>query len=383
MTTYTDVKGSANKFSSLGRVWIDLENSPHVPFFTPIVAELQKRGYSVMVTARDCFQVRELADLFGVKYKLVGRHFGRSRILKIAGLGLRTLQLIRAMWQEKPDIAVSHCSRAQLTVAALLGITSVQIGDYEFASGWSFIQPSWHMCPAIIPSSAIPLDKTRLVQYPGIKEDVYVPSFLPSPGLRRQLGLTEDDLVVTMRPPATEAHYHNPESDHLLEAAIMELVKKPEVRIVMTPRNEKQGNQLRNRWANLFANGKMRIPTAAPSGLNLIWHSDLVISGGGTMNREAAALGVPVYSIFRGRIGAVDRYLSSMGRFILLESAEDVRKNIRIECRDRSHTPQISDSAALKAIVNHIVSVMNVRPLSLASATLPKGSAAKTEEATA
>ena len=151
----------------------------------------------------------------------------------------------------------------------------------------------------------------------------------------------------------------------------------------MTPRNERQGNQLRNRWGDLFANGKMRIPTAAPSGLNLIWHSDLVISGGGTMNREAAALGVPVYSIFRGRIGAVDRYLSSMGRLILLESVEDVRKKIRIERRDRSGTPQISDSPALKAIVNHIVSVMNVHPLSLASSTLPKGSAAKTEEAAA
>ena len=378
MTTRKDVEGALNS-SPIGNIWIDLENSPHVPFFTPIISELEKRGYAVLVTARDCFQVRELADLFGLKYQLVGRHFGKSRLLKIAGLCLRTLQLIPGMLGSKPDLAVSHCSRAQLMVAACLGIPSIQIGDYEFASGWSFIQPSWHMCPDIIPSAAIPLDKTRLVQYPGIKEDVYVPRFVPDSNLRRELGLTEEDLVITMRPPATEAHYHNPESDQLFAAAVSELVKNPKVKIVVAPRNEKQGILIRKQWASLFETGKLRIPARAPNGLNLIWHSDLVISGGGTMNREAAALGVPVYSIFRGKIGAIDRYLSKAGRLVLLESVDDVRGKIRVVHRDRLRSPQNEDSAALKAIVNHITSIMD-RPQVTPSAVLsPQSSPAKTE----
>src|SRR3989442_14407907 len=91
-----------------GKIWIDLDNSPHVPFFAPIIEELQKRNYSVLVTARDCFQVRELADLFHLKYKLIGHHSGRSKIRKVAGLCFRAVQLIPTILREKPDLAVSH-----------------------------------------------------------------------------------------------------------------------------------------------------------------------------------------------------------------------------------------------------------------------------------
>ncbi len=290
-----------------GKIWIDLENSPHVPFFAPIIEELEKCSYATVLTARDCFQVRELADLFHLNYRLVGRHSGKSKVLKVAGLCLRALQLIPMILKEKPDLAVSHCSRAQLVVSACLGIPCVQMGDYEFASGWSFIRPTWQMCPEVISNAAIPFDANRIRKYPGIKEDVYVPRFVPEPGIRRQLGLREEDLVVTIRPPANEAHYHNPESDDLLEAAVEFLSKKPDVKLVALPRNKRQETRLRKQWPDLFSSGTMRVPEQVVDGLNLIWHSDFVISGGGTMNREAAALGVPVYSIFRGKIGAVDR----------------------------------------------------------------------------
>ena len=103
----------------------------------------------------------------------------------------------------------------------------------------------------------------------------------------------------------------------------------------------------------------MRIPEQVVDGLNLIWHSDFVISGGGTMNREAAALGVPVYSIFRSKIGAVDQYLSSMGRLVLLESAEDLRTKILLVRRNRPAKPQNGHAAALSSIVEHIIAIMN------------------------
>src|SRR5213594_2434557 len=115
-----------------GKIWIDLDNSPHVPFFAPIIEELQKRNYSIMVTARDCFQVRELADLFQLNHKLIGRHSGKSKIHKVAGLCLRALQLIPTVLKEKPDLAVSHCSRSQLIASVCLRIPSLQMGDYEF-----------------------------------------------------------------------------------------------------------------------------------------------------------------------------------------------------------------------------------------------------------
>jgi uncharacterized protein len=339
---------------SSGKIWIDLDNSPHVPFFAPIVDELHRRGFATFITARDCYQVRELAELFRLDYTLVGRHSGRNMFRKVAGLGYRAVQLMPALLKQKPDLAVSHCSRSQLIASSCLAIPCMFIGDYEFSTSWAVVEPTWMVCPDVIPEAAIRCDPDRILRYPGIKEDVYVPRFRPDDALRQELGLRDEDIVVTMRPPAGEAHYHNPQSDELFAAAVAFLSRHPGVKLVAVPRNGRQGAQLRERWPDLFTNGTMRIPDHVVDGLNLIWHSDLVISGGGTMNREAAALGVPVYSVFRGQIGSVDRYLSAAGRLVLLESAEDVRTRIVVARRERNGRPQHAGSAALESIVHHI-----------------------------
>jgi uncharacterized protein len=119
----------------------------------------------------------------------------------------------------------------------------------------------------------------------------------------------------------------------------------------LLPRNKKQGDFMRQRWPQWFANHKTVIPPAL-DGLNLIWHSDLLVSGGGTMNREAAALGVPAYSIFRGPIGAVDRHLQQTGRLVLIESPEDVARKIRLEKRTRQTL--LASRKTLDHIVNTI-----------------------------
>ena len=341
-----------------GKIWIDLDNSPHVLFFAPIVEELQKRSYSVVLTARDCSQVRELADLYHLNYRLIGRHSGRNRILKMAGLCFRALQLIPTILEEKPDLALSVGSRSQLILSTSLGIPCLFMGDYEFARNWLFIHPTWLMCPEVIPKAALGVTPNRILKYPGIKEDVYVPRLVPDPRVRPQLGLQEQDLVVTLRPPASEAHYHNPQSDELFAAAIEFLSKQPGVKLVALPRNEKQAICLKESWPDLFRCGKMRIPEHVVDGPNLIWYSDLVISAGGTMNREAAALGVPVYSVFRGKIGAVDHYLSTTGRLILLESVRDVQTKIVLVRRNRPAKPQNGNGASLRTIIEQIVAIM-------------------------
>jgi len=318
-----------------------------------------------VLTARDCFQVRDLADLFHLNCKLIGHHSGKGKLRKMAGLCFRALQLIPTIVRQKPVLAVSHCSRSQLIASAIWRIPSLVLGDYEFAKGSAFIRPTLHMCPDVIPNSALQFDSSRTLKYPGIKEDVYVSRFVPDPGIRSQLGLREQDLVVTIRPPATEAHYHDPQSDELFEAAVEFVSKKAEVKLVALPRNEKQATYLRKRWPEIFSNGTMRIPEKIVDGLSLIWYSDLVISGGGTMNREAAALGVPVYSIFRGKIGAVDRYLSKTGRLVLIEGREDLHDKILLVRRERPERPQVRPTAALEFIVEQIVAAAeSQRPFS-------------------
>jgi predicted glycosyltransferase len=337
------------------RIWIDLDNSPHVPFFAPIIEELKKRGYSVTLTARDAYQVCELADLFRFTYRCVGRHWGKHKILKVFGTCLRALQLIPIIARERPDLAVAHGSRSMVMASALLRIPSLNIFDYEFSNALVFLKPTWLMSPEIIPSSESMRKTHRILQYPGIKEDVYVPAFKPDPSIKSRLGLDERNVVVVVRPPASEAHYHNPKSDELFAATIEFLGHAPNVQVIVLPRNHRQGVSVQRSWSAWFAAGKLSIPEHPEDGLNLMWHSDLVISGGGTMNREAAALGIPVYSIFRGEIGAVDRYLSNRGRLVLIESVEDLRTKVVLARWSRPAAPQNIARAALAKIVDDII----------------------------
>jgi predicted glycosyltransferase len=343
------------------RIWIDLDNSPHVPFFAPIIDELKKRGYSITLTARDAYQVCELADLFGLTYCCIGHHWGKHRLFKVFGTFLRAMQLLPVIASERPDLAVAHGSRSQTIASGLFRIPSLSIFDYEGAS--TLFKPTYWMTPEIIPSGAYVRKTRRFLQYPGIKEDVYVPAFKPDPSIRSRLGMDERNIVVVVRPPATEAHYHNPQSDELFAATIEFLGHSPNVRVIVLPRNHRQGVSVQSTWPVWFAEGKISIPDHPEDGLNLMWHSDLVISGGGTMNREAAALGVPVYSIFRGAIGAVDRYLSDHGRLVLIESAEDLHSKIRLIHWSRPAAPQGSGpSATLTKIVDDIVMLAESKP---------------------
>jgi uncharacterized protein len=299
-----------------GRIWIDLDNSPHVPFFVPIIEELEKRGYSIFLTARDAYQVSELVDLFRLPCRKVGRHYGKQKLMKVIGSCYRALQLVSVASRKKLALALSHGSRSQLLAATVLRIPSIAIFDYEFASHIGLERPTWVMVPDIIPDTAVGFAEAKVLRYPGIKEFVYVPRFHPDPAIRPSLGLRGGELVVTVRPPADEAHYHNPESDKLFHAVVDFLGEKTEVRMVVLPRNERQVDSIKHLWPELVSSGKILIPDRVVDGLNLLWFSDLAISGGGTMNREAAALGVPVYSIFRGTIGAVDHYLAETGRLV-------------------------------------------------------------------
>lgn len=351
--------GASRKLAGAKTVWIDLDNSPHVPFFAPIIEELEKAGYSILVTARDCFQVCDLADLLHVNYRRVGRHYGKHTIWKLAGLGWRAMQLIPAVLRRRPDLAISHGSRSQLVAANLLRIPSVTVADYEFAKIWMGVRPTWVITPEIIPSDRVHCAPNRILKYPGIKEDVYVPRFKPDFSILAELGLMpQSEIIVVIRPPATEAHYHRPETDVLFAAVLELLGNQPEVKMVLLPRNQNQGSDIRAKWGKLFASGQAMIPDHVTDGLNLIWHSDLVISGGGTMNREAAALGVPVYSIFRGEIGAVDRYLASTGRLILIESPEQVASKLVLAKRSSSQLANGCQDGALHAIVEHVKTIL-------------------------
>jgi uncharacterized protein len=339
------------------RIWIDLDNSPHVPLFKPIVEELEKRGHEVILTARDCFQVCALADLHKMPCHKIGRHYGKMKIMKGFGLLFRALQLAPVTLRFKPDIALSHGSRSQMILCTLLRIPMVVMTDYEYARPFPGTRPDWMIIPEALPMHML-LDKERISRYHGIKEDVYVPNFKPEQGVLQKLGIDPQDVVVTLRPPATEAHYFKPESQELFEATMEWLGSSSNLRVIILPRNDKQGEYIREKWPQFLESGKMIIPSEVVDGLNLIWYSDLVISGGGTMNREAAALDVPVYSIFRGELGAIDKYLSDSGRLTLIRNPKEMLAKIALSKRKRPPVPDNAARPALLQIVNHLESIL-------------------------
>lgn len=343
------------------KIWVDLDNSPHVPFFLPILEELRNRGCQILLTARDSYQVCELLNYYGLSCKVMGKHYGKNKIFKAFGTCWRAIVLAAAVRKEKPDLAVSHGSRGCTLASLLLRIPNITIFDYEFTDKVGGTKRRWFISPSVVPNDNIGLDGATILKYPGIKEDVYLSRFIPDPELRARLGVAATDLLIAVRPPATEAHYHNPESEKLLATALDEFAVIPGARILLLPRNKRQEEELRTAWSKEIAAGKILIPNQVEDGLNLIWNSDLVISGGGTMNREAAAMGVPVYSIFRGKTGAVDRYLTAQGRMVMLETVEDVRTKIKVVRRDRSQRRfDQSKSQALETIINHIVHIIQL-----------------------
>jgi predicted glycosyltransferase len=340
------------------KIWIDLDNTPHVPFFIPIIRELERRGHQVVLTARDAFQVCELADEKGLRYIKIGHHYGKNPFMKVFGLLWRSAQLMPYCLRQRPALAISHGARSQILLCNLLRIPAVLIGDYEHSRSAPMASPKWMIAPDSLFGHKFLVKANRLRLFRGIKEDVYVPEFKPDLSLLDELGLRQDEMVITVRPPANEAHYYNPESDVLFVELMSRICKAPGVRAVLLPRHHLQEQALRADYPDWFKDGKTIVPSRTVDGLDLIWYSDLVVSGGGTMNREAAALGVPVYSIFRGKTGAVDRRLEQEGRLTLIRSAEEVWTKILFTHRDKSRLPNNKPRPALDDIVNYIEEII-------------------------
>ena len=332
-----------------------------MPFFKPIIRELEKRGYKVVLTARDAFQVCELATQSGLAYTKIGRHYGKNRLLKVLGLAWRSRQLLPFVLRERPIMGLSHGSRAQILLCNLLRIPTVMIMDYEYAQTPLLLRPRWEIVPDVLFNENLHCKaKERIRKYKGIKEDVYAPEFKPDPSLRQQLQLLDSEVIVTVRPPATEAHYHNPESETFFVQFMDRVFRTPGVKAVLLPRNKAQEAQIKANWPQWFEGSKVVVPKEAVDGLNLLWYSDLVVSGGGTMNREAAALGVPVYSIFRGKSGAVDRHLQSQGKMTLIESIEDVQNKIIFAHREKKMLQDSEPREALREIVEQVDDIIRL-----------------------
>ena len=335
------------------RLWIDLANSPHVPFFKALAARFVERGHEIEVTARDFAETVPLAKAAGFAPQIVGAHGGRQVSAKAGNLMSRAWSL--ATWARKRrfDLAISHNSYSQILAARGLRIRRVTLMDYEYqpANHLAFRLTSRLIVPASFPAKRLRrygASAGKVRRYHGTKEDVYLADFQPDPSFATQLcelGVRPDNVLVLMRPPAHDALYHRFENN-LFDDALALLLNRENVQVVLLPRNETQRAAYSARISN-----RLIVPARPVDGANLIAASDLVISAGGTINREAAALGVPVASVYAGSWAAVDEELIREGRLNRISNPADLNK-LRVEKKGHS-TPRRA-SAVIDEIVNLI-----------------------------
>jgi predicted glycosyltransferase len=323
------------------RIWIDLANSPHVPFFRSLVFEFKQRQHDVVITARDFAETVPLAIAAGLEPETIGVHGGGKLTGKAGNLVQRAMSLARWARGKNFDLAVSHNSYSQILAARALSLKTVTLMDYEHqpANHLAFRMASRVIVPRAFPDAALQkfgVSAEKVRRYDGIKEDVYLADFQCDPQFSnqlRQLGVAPEDILIVVRPPASEALYHRFENQ-LFDQLLEKLSATPDVKIILLPRNESQREHFsQHAAANLILPGKPL------DGANLIASSDLVVSAGGTMNREAAALGVPAASIYLGEWAALDEDLVREGRLKRIATASDI-ETLKVQKKDATTTPR-------------------------------------------
>jgi hypothetical protein len=319
------------------RVWVDLTNSPHPLVLRPIVERLRAAGDEVVVTARDFAQTVELATTLGLEPIVIGHHRGARLADKALGLASRSLALARWARGQGFDRALGHGSNDVTVAAAALRIPAATMFDYE----WATVQHNVNcrLARTVVVPDAIPPErlhrygaKAKIRSYAGLKEEYYLADFEPSAAILDELDLNPAQPILVVRTPPDVSLYHRFAND--LFARVLERVRGTQA--VVLPRTSAQRDEL-------LSAGGFIVPERAIDAQSLIAHADLVISAGGTMNREAVALGTPVFTTFEGRMGAVDEQLIASGRLRKLRSAEE----IEITKRQASATPRVRRDPAV------------------------------------
>jgi uncharacterized protein len=305
-------------------VWIDLANSPHVATFEPVVERLRANGDTVLLTAREHAQTVGLARRAFGDVAVVGGESPAGRVRK----GLSIAGRARALWQvaraERPDVALSHGSYAQVVAARAARVPAVTMMDYEYqpANHISFRLATRVVVPAVFPEQALRRFGARgskVVRYEGLKEELYVGGFRPSDVVAAELGLDLTRVVVVMRPPPEGALYHRLGNERF-ERVLDEAARREDLQVVLLPRTRAQAARYEDRSGVI-------VPARPVDGRALLAHADAMIGAGGTMNREAALLGTPTYTMFAGRLAAVDAELIRRG---LLHDLREAEADLRI-----------------------------------------------------
>jgi uncharacterized protein len=328
----------------------------HVLVLRPIIERLRGEGHEVEITSRDYAQTQQLLELHGMQHTPIGRHGGASRLRKAASLASRSSGMLRFGRGRHFDLALAHGSNDLALAAKALSVPEANMHDYEYAVTQHRI--GCRLARRVMFPDSVPLERLRrfgvtadkYFPYPGLKEEYYLYDFEPDAEALRRLGVEEERVVVIVRPPPDVSLYHR-KSNPLFPKVLDRLGRDSEVQAVVLPRTQEQREFIEGlRLPSVI------VPPGAVEAQSLVALADLVVSAGGTMNREAAALGTPVYTTYGGRLGGVDEALIRSGR---MRPLTDPRA-VELQKRTAEATPIRRDPSFL---VETILGTVGASPL--------------------
>lgn len=337
-------------------IWVDMSAPAHVLVLQPIIKRLEAEGHTVEITSRDYAQTQQLLQLHGMQHTPIGSHGGASRLRKASSLAARTAGMLRFGRRRGFDLALAHGSNDLAIAAKTLGVPEANMHDYEWAVTQHRI--GCRLAKRVMFPDSVPLERLRRFgvtaekhfPYPGLKEEYYLYDFEPDPEALRRLSVDEARVVVIVRPPPDVSLYHR-KSNPLFPKVLDRLGRDGDVHAVVLPRTQAQREFITNlRLPSVI------VPDGAVEAQSLVALADLVLSAGGTMNREAAALGTPVYTTYGGRLGGVDEALIRSGR---LRPLTDPRA-LELRKRTAEAAPTKRDPAFL---VETILGTVGASPL--------------------
>jgi predicted glycosyltransferase len=327
-------------------IWFDLDNSPHVPLFRPVIKILEAKNIPYKITARDFAQTLALLKLWNIEHIPIGGHGGKNKIKKILNTYHRSSQLKKFAKDYNFSLAVSHGSRSQLIAASRLKIKSLLMLDYEYTETGIFNYfADYLLIPALIPDERLAscgINLKKVIRYNGFKEELYLSSFAPDPEFRKSINVPEERFLTVIRPPGMTGNYHDEKSEALLIKAIEYFSSFDNLTCLIIARTEKDRSYILSK-IKLKENTKFL--EKAVDGTQLVYAADIFLSGGGTMNRESALLGTKTYSIFTGRRPYLDEYLAGKGRMSFIENGGQV-ENIKIEKKTKSEISAFNNNLA-------------------------------------
>jgi uncharacterized protein len=307
------------------RVWVDFTNTAHVIVLRPLVERLEAAGHEVELTARPLSHTVELLEDWGRPHTVFGRYGGVRRRDKALAAADRVRQLVRWARPRRFDFALAHGSTDVPVVSRLLRIPNTTMFDYEWAALQHHV--NCRLANRVLVPDAIPAERLarygarppKLVRYPGLKEEYYMSDFEPDTGVLTRLGVDRERVLCIVRTAPSYALYLRGSENELVTRLLERLEAEPDAQTVVLTRTPEQRSSLRRPGLE-----RLILPERALDGRSLVAFADVLVSAGGTMNREAAVLGTPVWSVFEGKLGAVDELLAHEGRLRFLTDPAEV-----------------------------------------------------------